>query len=70
MAHAAEFQARGAEGEEKGRVWQRREEVDLGHWESALRIVLAVLPQRILGAGQPVSPPQGSVYQAWIFLPV
>lgn len=44
--------------------------MDLGQWERALEIALATLQQRILGAGQPASPPQGSVYQAWIFLPV
>lgn len=57
-------------GEGRGGAWQTRGEVDLGHQEKALEITLATLLRRILGAGQPASPPQGSVYQAWIFLPV
>lgn len=54
------------EGEEKDQAWQRG-----AAGERALEIALTTLPQRILGAaGQPASAPRGSVYQAWIFLPV
>lgn len=42
----------------------------VGGRERGLEIALATLLQRILGAVQPASAPRGSVYQAWIFLPV
>lgn len=66
--------ARGAEREGRGQAWQGGGEVDLGPWGGGGRglekIALATLLQRILGAVQPASAPRGSVYQAWIFLPV